>query len=44
MSKTIPLNELPRKTEWLRFAVDEPELHMGERLCWRVPVWVMQGA
>jgi hypothetical protein len=44
MSKTISLDELPRKAERLRFAVDEPELHMGERLCWRVPVWVTQGA
>jgi hypothetical protein len=22
------------------FAVDDPELQMGERVCWRVPVWV----
>jgi len=22
------------------FALEEPELHLGERVCWRVPIWV----
>lgn len=26
------------------FALDEPELQVGERVCWRVPVWVTHPA